>query len=211
MQHSLYTNQRNDWPTSGKHILAQYDDDSIIVYQAYKPSIGQFAAEYGYFGGDYSYNRMSWIKPNFLWMMYRCGWASKEGQETVLAITIPRALFDTILESAVASSFAQSGFSDHAEWKAALATSDVRLQWDPDHCPLGEKQERRAIQLGLRGSMLQRFAREELIQVSDITDFVKEQSQNATGDFANLLTPTEQIYLPNSRDAINNVQLDTQI
>jgi len=25
-------------------------------------------------------NRMTWIKPNFLWMMYRSGWASKKNQ-----------------------------------------------------------------------------------------------------------------------------------
>jgi len=27
---------------------------------------------------------MSWIKPNFLWMMYRCGWGTKEGQQVTL-------------------------------------------------------------------------------------------------------------------------------
>ncbi|MFT5999906.1 MAG: hypothetical protein ACI81P_002365 [Neolewinella sp.] len=32
-------------------------------------------------GPAFSYQRMSWIKPNFLWMMYRCGWAKKQDQE----------------------------------------------------------------------------------------------------------------------------------
>ncbi len=31
---------------------------------------------------------MTWIKPSFLWMMYRCGWAAKPGQERVLAVRI---------------------------------------------------------------------------------------------------------------------------
>ena len=35
---------------------------------------------------DYSTTRMTWIKPNFLWMMYRSGWAEKKGQENILAI-----------------------------------------------------------------------------------------------------------------------------
>ena len=65
------------WPKSGRHILAQYDDETIVVYQAYRPSIGSFAAEHGYFGGEFSYSRMSWIKPNFLWMMFRSGWGTK--------------------------------------------------------------------------------------------------------------------------------------
>ena len=53
------------------------------------------------FGGDeFSFSRMSWIKTNFLWMMYRCGWASKKDQERVLAVTVSRAGFDEILANA---------------------------------------------------------------------------------------------------------------
>ena len=65
------------WPKEGRHILAQFDDDTVIVYQAYRPSIGRYAAEHGAFGGDFSYSRMSWVKPNFLWMMYRSGWGTQ--------------------------------------------------------------------------------------------------------------------------------------
>ena len=52
---------------------------------------------HGAFGGDFSYARMSWIKTNFLWMMYRCGWATKEGQEVVLALWLRRDGFDELL------------------------------------------------------------------------------------------------------------------
>ena len=65
-----YLEQSKSWPQSGKHILAHFDDDTIIVYQAYRPSIGHFAARNDYFGGDFKLSRMSWIKSNFLWMMY---------------------------------------------------------------------------------------------------------------------------------------------
>src|SRR5262249_23601423 len=65
------------WPRSGRHILAQYDASTVVVYQAYAPEIGRFAAEHGWFGGPFSYERMSWVKPNFLWMMYRSGWGTK--------------------------------------------------------------------------------------------------------------------------------------
>ena len=33
------------------HILAQFDATSIVVYQAYRPAIGHYAAEHGHFGG----------------------------------------------------------------------------------------------------------------------------------------------------------------
>src|ERR1043165_4803179 len=92
-----YVAQRARWPVEGRHVMAQFDEETVVVYQAYRPSIGLFAAKHGYFGGDFSLNRMSWIKPNFLWMMYRSGWATKEGQEVVLAVWIARATFDAIL------------------------------------------------------------------------------------------------------------------
>lgn len=65
-----YLAQNARWPQSGRHILAQYDDESIIVYQAYRPAIGHFAARHSYFGGEFSLTRMSWIKPNFLWSIF---------------------------------------------------------------------------------------------------------------------------------------------
>jgi hypothetical protein len=36
-----YQLQNARWPMAGKHILAQYDDETIIVYQAYRPNIGR--------------------------------------------------------------------------------------------------------------------------------------------------------------------------
>ncbi|MEH2315556.1 DUF4291 family protein [Nostoc sp.] len=68
-----YLTQVSNWPKNGRHILAQYDDHSIVVYQAYRPAIGDFTATYGYFSDEFSFDRMSWIKPNFIWMMYRSG------------------------------------------------------------------------------------------------------------------------------------------
>jgi SAM-dependent methyltransferase len=51
-------------PNSGRHILAQFDDESVVDYQAYRPAIGLFAAKNGHFGGEFGLDRMSWIKPN---------------------------------------------------------------------------------------------------------------------------------------------------
>src|SRR5947209_13074529 len=154
-----YLEQQQRWPTSGRHILAQFDDESVVVYQAYRPEIGHFAAQRGYFGGAFSLDRMSWIKPNFLWMMFRSGWGTKDGQEVTLAVWIKRSAFDAILKEAVHSTFVPGVYADEAAWKRALARSSVRLQWDPDHDPSGAKVERRAIQLRLRGDVLARSAR----------------------------------------------------
>jgi hypothetical protein len=182
-------------PSTGRHIIAQYDDESIIVYQAYRPTIGHFAAEHGFFGGEFSLNRMSWIKPNFLWMMYRSGWGTKSGQKVVLAIRLHRAAFDHILSLAVHSSFVESVYGTQAQWKNALSTSSVRLQWDPDHDPAGGQLERRAIQLGLRGEVLRQYSKDWIINLQDISEFVAQQRHLATqAPYSDLLVPVENVY-----------------
>jgi hypothetical protein len=190
-----YHEQRARWPADGRTILAQSDADSVVVYQAYRPQIGLHTAAHGRFGGGWSRERMSWIKPNFMWMMSRCGWATKEGQEVVLALWIARAGFDEILASAVASAYDRRVHDDRDAWQRAVHRSDVRLQWDPDHGPGGAPEDRRAIQLGLRGDALRRFADEWLLHVEDITPLVASQRANARAPYTDLLTPEEHPYL----------------
>ncbi|AFY89810.1 MAG: hypothetical protein CLLPBCKN_005333 [Chroococcidiopsis cubana SAG 39.79] len=55
----LYRLQIDRLPKSGNHIVAQYDDRSIMVYQAYRSAIGRFAAEDGYFGGEFKFEQLS--------------------------------------------------------------------------------------------------------------------------------------------------------
>lgn len=171
-----HLSQSERLPQSGHYILAQFDNEAIVVYQAFRPAIGNWAVEHGHFGGEFSFARMSWIKTSFLWMMYRSGWATKPGQEAVLAIWLKREGFEAILTEAVPSTFDSALYSDEATWCAAVARSTVRLQWDPDRTPGGGALGRRAIQLGLRGRTLTRYGREWLLDIEDITDFVREQA-----------------------------------
>lgn len=192
-----YPEQVKVWPRQGRHVLAQFDAETVVVYQAYNPAIGRYAAGHGAFGGDFSYARMSWIKTNFLWMMYRSGWGTKENQEVTLALRLRRAFFDALLAQAVPSSWDRDLYPTREDWSRAVGRSEVRLQWDPDHHPSGAKLDRRAIQLGLRGRVLEAFGRHELVEVIDLTDFVAEQrSALAARGASALVTPRERVYTP---------------
>jgi uncharacterized protein DUF4291 len=186
-----YVDQLPHWPTVGRHILAQFDEESVIVYQAYRPEIGLYAARHGTFGGGFSFSRMTWIKPNFLWMMFRSGWGTKEGQEVTLAIRVRRSGFETILREAIPSSFAPDLFASGQEWHMAIVASPVRLQWDPDHDPSGAPLERRAIQLGIRGDALERFANEWIVSIEDVSGFVASQRNRPR---TKLMLPRERVY-----------------
>jgi hypothetical protein len=200
-----YLTQKKRWPQTGRHILAQFDEQSVIVYQAYNRSIGRYAAAHDYFGGGFGLGRMSWIKPNFLWMMYRSGWGTKEKQDVVLAIWLQRTAFDRILKLAVHSHYVPEVYDTEENWKMAIQTSLVRLQWDPDHNPAGDALERRAIQLGLRGSILEQYAREWILNIEDISGFVHEQHQFVVKQqYDQLLIPKEEIYpIQDSETSLN--------
>jgi hypothetical protein len=189
-----YLAQQTRWPVAGRHVLAQYDVETVVVYQAYRPVIGEYAVRHGRFGGEFSLSRMSWIKPNFLWMMYRSGWATKPDQAVVLAVWLARAAFDQILAAAVPSSF-DDRYPDRAAWQQAVQQSDVRLQWDPDHDPYGRPLERRAIQLGLRRDALAGYAGPWIRKLEDITEYVRDQKARLDrGGLVDLETPAEDVY-----------------
>ncbi|WP_160139072.1 DUF4291 domain-containing protein [Chryseobacterium sp. c4a] len=202
-----YKDQLQEWPQKGHHIMAQYDDDKIVVYQSYKRGIGEFAVKNQYFGGGFSLERMTWIKPNFLWMMYRNGWGTKEGQEYVLAIHLKLNAFKRYLENAVVSTYNDNLGISREEWQNQVKESSVRLQWDPDHDPFGNKLERRAIQIGLRNEFTHSFAKEDIILIENISDFVKEQYQFVLNDdLDQLVTPEEKPLL--FEDEILNEKLN---
>jgi hypothetical protein len=192
-----YVEQMKTWPQDGRHILAHYDDETIVVYQAYSPAIGRFAVHNGYFGGEFKYSRMSWIKPNFLWMMYRSQWGQTKGQEVVLAIRLRRRFFDWLLTQAVPSSFDRRLFPSHVDWASAISGSNVRVQWDPDHMPGGAMCERRAIQLGLRGPVLEAYGKREIVAIIHMSSFVAQQRLHVCEwSSGTLMTPQESLYLP---------------
>jgi len=192
----LYSVSRQFLPVDGQHIVAHQTETQVVVYQAYNPAIAQFAVENQYLGGPgFSYGRMSWIKPNFLWMMYRCGWASKENQERVLALWLEKTAFEEILSQAVFSTFTAGNYESADAWKQELSTKNVRLQWDPDHSPYGGKLTRRALQLGLKNSTLEQFGKRQLVRIEDVTDFVLQQKLHVDNrQLEQLLVPQERVY-----------------
>ena len=207
---ALYSEQVLVWPGSGRHILAQYDEKSIIVYQAYRQSIGKFALNHGYFGGEFKFTRMSWIKTNFLWMMHRSRWATKPTQEIVLGVRLKLEFFNSVLKQAVHTSFDPDLYPDKSSWRTAFSRSQVRLQWDPDYDPGGNKMLRRAIQLGLRGEMLKKYANEAIIEIIDMTEFIKMQKKKLgkyLRNISQLETPKEEVYVPKDESIIKNIKL----
>lgn len=179
-----------------REIRAVYTENTIRVYQAYNETIAKEAVNNGTFGKNFKLERMTWIKPSFLWMMYRCGWATKENQERVLAIDIKREAFDYLVRNAVISTYHEEIYGSYDNWQQLIHDSDIRVQWDPERDIYGNPLEYRSLQLGLRGEAVKKYVNEWIVHITDITDYVCELREkiSAKEDVIALL-PQEEIYV----------------
>ncbi|MGW3134788.1 DUF4291 domain-containing protein [Streptomyces sp. NPDC001139] len=178
-------------------IRAAHSESTITVYQAYSPDIGLPAARDGRFPALWKRDRMTWIKPSFLWMMYRCGWATKPGQETVLAVEIARDGFEWALRNACLSSYVRGLHPDLGTWQRELRRSPARVQWDPERDLRLQPLPYRSLQLGLSGEAVRRYADEWLVSVRDVTPLAREIHALVTSgdlDTASGLLPNETPY-----------------
>jgi len=180
-----------------RQIRAQFDDDTIRVYQAYSPQIAIRALRAQTFVAPFKMSRMTWIKPSFLWMMYRCGWGRKPGQERVLAIDISREGFEWALHNSCLSHFDATHDDTEEDWILRKEKSPVRIQWDPERDIRLERLEHRSIQIGLSGAAIDKYVNEWVQRISDVTDLAQRlETAVATGDGTSVhsLLPVELTY-----------------
>lgn len=180
-----------------RQIRAKHTAETITVYQAYPPGIARPALAAGRFVPPFKRARMTWIKPSFLWMMYRCGWATKPGQEMVLAVEITRVGFEDALSRACLSHHDPARYASYEEWSRQLKASPVRVQWDPERSLHLEALPHRSLQVGLSGPAVHRYVDEWLVNLTDVTALAREiHALVRTGEEekARTLLPAEQEY-----------------
>ncbi|MFE7184954.1 DUF4291 domain-containing protein [Streptomyces erythrochromogenes] len=183
-----------------RQIRAAHTDTTVTVYQAYAPRLGLPAARDNRFPPAWKRERMTWIKPSFLWMMYRCGWATKADQETVLAVEITREGFDRALREACLSHYEPGVHADRAAWQESLRRAPARVQWDPERSLRLGPLPYRSLQLGLSGPASRAYADEWTVSIRDVTPLVHEvhgllrSGAEGAEDAARALLPVETPY-----------------
>ncbi|MER8068832.1 DUF4291 domain-containing protein [Streptomyces sp. NPDC094034] len=180
-----------------RRVRAVYEESSITVYQAYPQEIAQRAVKAGTFVAPFKKERMTWIKPSFLWMMYRSGWATKPNQEHVLAVEITRAGFEWALDRSSLSHFDRRVHPDKDAWLTEIKRSPVRIQWDPDRSLSLDPLPRRAIQIGLSGEAVELYMNDWIIGIEDVTDLARSihhDIHNGNVSEATRRTPAERYY-----------------
>lgn len=182
---------------SQRQVRGTFTAGTITVYQAYSAPIADAALAAGTFVPPFKRERMTWIKPSFLWMMYRSGWATKPGQERVLAIQITRDGFEWALAHAALSHHDPRVYRSHNDWRQRVHSSPVRVQWDPDRSITLQPLDRRAIQIGLSGEAVDLYVEDWISDIIDVTDLATETHRHVnTGnlDAAHAALPAERTY-----------------
>lgn len=185
----------NDTPQH--QIRAVYNEHTIRIYQAYGNQIADTALDGGTFvSPPFSMTRMTWIKPSFLWMMYRAGWGYKDAEQCrILAIDITREGFEWALAHSCPSRPDPSMCKE--EWAKLKAKSPVRLQWDPERDLHLHPLSHRAIQIGIGGEAVPLYVEQWIQKITDITDLahtIHDLVERGQFDFAKKMLPIERAY-----------------
>jgi hypothetical protein len=158
-----------------REIRAFYTKDLVRVYQAYNSTIADSAIKHQKFvSPPFKLERTTWIKPSFLWMMYRSGWATKENQEHILAIDITHEGFQWALSNSYLSHFDKNVYRSDEDWKKAKSIAPVVIQWDPERDIFLNKLNYRAIQIGLLPESIKNYISQWIIRISDITPIAQK-------------------------------------
>jgi len=180
-----------------RQIRADYDEESLVVYQAFPSEIAEEAVVSGGFGPAFSRSRMTWIKPSFRWMLYRCGFATKPGQEHVLAIRISRSGFEWALRNASLSHYDRDVHAERQAW-AESKHRPVRIQWDPERDLHLRPLEHRSLQAGLSGPAVAAYCDTWIREIRDVTALARgihTALREGRLDGAQALLPVERPYL----------------
>jgi hypothetical protein len=180
-------------------IRADYDGRSIVVYQAYGVAIARPALQNNRFVPPFSLNRMTWIKPSFLWLMERSNWGLKSGQEMILAVRITRQGWEEALSHAVLTAYDPRVYHDYKDWQAQFEHALVHVQWDPERTMRGKSLPARSIQVGLSRHIIEKYVNDWTIEIRDYTPLARKiYSLLQAGEESKAcdLLPEERIYAP---------------
>ena len=178
-------------------IRAAFDAETITIYQAYSAPIARPALAAQKFVPPFSLQRMTWIKPSFLWLMERSNWGQKSGQENILAVAIRRDGWDEALGLGVLTSYEAGVHRNPQVWRAQFEAAPVHVQWDPERSLRGKDVGANSIQVGLGRAVIERYVEEWVVEIRDLTPLARKIHalvQSGQADRARKLLPPERLY-----------------
>uniref|UniRef100_A0A7R9WRE8 DUF4291 domain-containing protein n=1 Tax=Craspedostauros australis TaxID=1486917 RepID=A0A7R9WRE8_9STRA len=196
--------QHKDRPT--RIFRAMWDADGVYFYQAFRPSIAEYAVANQTFTDcpDFHATRMTWIKPSFGWVLYRSGYATKANQERILRIQVSHEDVAELLSWCVCGHGGGGSMG--------------RIQWDPERdLQHGDGQDprkmpmTRAIQIGLSRDVSHLYVR-SIRKIEDVTELAHQvhaaHQKAVNGKDAEEAMESARVDLPQEREYVPHMELE---
>lgn len=178
-------------------INALFDQNAIAVYAAFDSSIANIAVARQQLLPPFSYDRMTWIKPSFLWLMYRSNWAQQPGMDRILRIWVGRKEWDNALREAILTTPEPHVYPDAKQWRQFADKARIKVQWDPERDIRNQRLQHKSIQVGITAALSEQYAKQWIRRIEDLTplthqirNLVFQGKYNA----AEALLPAENAY-----------------
>ena len=178
-------------------IRANYDNNTIVMYQAYNDAIADAAIKAQCFVSPFSTRRMTWFKPSFRWLMHRSNWGKKSGQNRILAVHIHREAWEDALSRGVLTHPEPSIHGSREAWREKFEAASVHVQWDPERSLQGGALDHYSIQVGLTRHLIEEFASSWITRIEDLSPLVAKMEQMRQGKGKKHLSrhlPPERVY-----------------
>ena len=177
-------------------VRADFNKNSIIIYQAFRPQIALPALDEQKFVAPFSFERMTWIKPSFLWLMARSNWGRKNNQH-ILGIRISREGWEKALNAGILTTPQPQIYGSYDNWQQKFSQAKVHIQWDPERNIFGKKSNLRSIQVGISRFMIREYVDDWIYEIIDYTPLTKKiytLLQKGDSTKAKKLLPPEKPY-----------------
>lgn len=163
---------------SGDHeIRATFDNDSVVVWQAFSDKIAAPALKAQTFVEPFSFHRMTWIKPSFAWLMHRSQWGQKVQQTRILAVHISRSAWEHALGLGVLTDPHPGVYQSAEDWRQRFDGAKVHIQWDTERDLRGQPRPYYSIQVGLSRHVIRDYAENWILRIEDFTPRVRKMRE----------------------------------
>jgi len=181
-----YSDRIEELPQKGQHVIGYimknleiidtappYDGivtEYIVFYMISEKSTAASIMESQHLDkSDYNSLKTNSIQLSFLSIMHHYSSSEKENQESVLAIWMKKEVLEEFLLK-------------------------EKIKWNPDYDYLGRKIERQTINLDLTEEDFEKFVKDKIEFILDVSDFIKEQKQYINqNQIEKLIIPKERI------------------
>lgn len=162
-------------PASGRVLLATFDDDTVLTWQAHHADVAAEMISRGRPGGtSWRTDRVTRMRTSLPSLLARCDWGRRPGRERILGLRMTRAGFDAMLRQAVHGEFEPEVYATRGAWQLATRYAAVTLTWHPDRDAGGHELARQTVRIGVRDDALRRLTTEWVTGFEDFTPWVEQ-------------------------------------